>query len=55
MTHCHLDPRVAELVDRPIEERIGYILADKYIPYPLAEHRVHPRFHGHLRDGRSRP
>lgn len=40
MTYCHLDPRVAELVDRPIEERIGYILADKYIPYPLAEHLI---------------
>ena len=40
MTHCHLDSRVAELVDRPIEERIGYILADKYIPYPLAEYLI---------------
>lgn len=40
MTHCHLDPRIAELVDHSIEQRIEYILSDKYIPYPSAEHLI---------------
>ncbi|WP_295964300.1 TniB family NTP-binding protein [uncultured Xanthomonas sp.] len=37
MSLDHLDPRIADLASRPKDERIAYILADKYVPYGLAE------------------
>lgn len=40
MTYPYLDSRIAAIAERPDEERIAYILADKYIPYPRAEYII---------------
>ncbi len=37
MMPSHLDPRMGKIIEAPVRERISYILADRYLPYPRAE------------------
>src|SRR5215469_3298959 len=36
----HIDPRLHHLFDKPVEDRVSYLIAEKFIPYPLAEYVI---------------
>ncbi|BDU21553.1 TniB family NTP-binding protein [Dyella sp. GSA-30] len=36
----HLDPRIHKMMERSSEERVGYIMAEKFVPYPLAVYLI---------------
>lgn len=36
----HIDPRIGDLMQRPDDARISYIMAEKFIPYPLADYLI---------------
>ncbi|WP_426280516.1 TniB family NTP-binding protein [Lysobacter soli] len=40
MKYPHLDSRIESVADRPVAERVSYMLADRYVPYPKAEHVI---------------